>query len=135
MENELAKKIADILKETGELLRKSPEGQAIVARQSIGKIEGLSKESDNPHLIYLSYFLDLYVDDVWSNFAVDSSYREEIKDEDVIIVLSRMGDGFVKIGEYLIAEDYHGCYNVYVKLVYGYLEYIKYIQKRLSGVV
>lgn len=133
MENELTKELADILKETGELLRGSPEEQAVVARQSVRRIEELTKDSDNRHLIHLSYFLSVYVNDVWSNFAVDSSYREEIKDEDVRRVLSRIGDEFIKIGEYLIAEDYYGCYNVYVNLVYDYLKDIKYIQERLSG--
>lgn len=133
MENELAKELADILKETGELLRKSPEEEAIVLRQNIRRIEKLSEKSDNRHLVYLSYFLSLYVDDVWSNIAMDSSYRGEIKDEDVRRVLSRMGDEFVKIGEHLIAEDYDGCYNVYVNLVYSYLEAVKYMKRRLLG--
>jgi len=131
MGNKIAKEIADILKETGELIRKSPEEEAIVLRQNIRKIEKLSEESDNRHLVYLSYFLGLYVDDVWSNFAVDSSYRGEIQDEDVRRVISQIGNELIRIGKCLMTEDYYGCYNGYLDLVYIYLKDVENIKMRL----
>ncbi len=83
MSDKAIQKISDHLKETGESIKKCPEDYAVNLRDCIKKIEELIQESENWHLIYLSYFLNSYIEDVWSNIAVDSSYRDEIDDNDV----------------------------------------------------
>ena len=133
MRNDLNKQLAHILEETGELIKTNPEEHTVALRNSVKKIQQLTEKCEDPHLTYLSCFLSLYIDDVWSNIAVDSSYRDEIKDDDVRKILSQVGDEFAKLGEHLVKEDYHSCYDSYVRLVYRYLENVEHIKKRLEG--
>ena len=124
--------ISDLLEETGELIKECPEDNAVKLVDCIKKIEELIQESGSRNLIYLSYFLNSYIKDVWSNIAVDSSYRDEIDDEDVKEILLKIGDEFSKIGKHLKEEDYYGCYDSYVNLVCNYLDDVACIKEQLE---
>lgn len=124
--------ISDLLEETGESIKKCPEDNAVKLMDCIKRIEGLIQESESRNLVYLSYFLNSYIKDVWSNIAVDSSYRDEIDDDDVKEILLKIGDEFSEMSKHLKKEDYYGCYDSYVNLVCNYLDDVARIKEELE---
>jgi len=135
MENELIKRISETLVKTGKEIQKSPEEQGALLRNNVKFLQELAGGSDNPHLTYLSYFLGLYIDDVWCNIAMDSTSQNEITDNDVRLILTSIGHEFVLLGSYLSKEDYHHCYEVYVNLVHQYLQWIYHIKQKMGAIV
>ena len=135
MDNELIKKAAEILAKTGKKIQENPEEQGVSLRNTVKSLQELTSGCDNPHLIYLSYFLALYIDDVWCNIAMDSTSQNEITDENVRLILSFIGKEFVLLANHLSKEEYQRCYEVYVDLVDEYLQWIISIKEGMEVIV
>jgi len=128
MENKHVDKVSEILKEVGKLVEQSPEENTVKLRRSIKDIQTLTQESGNKHLIFLSYFLGVFIEDVWSNIAMDASYK--ISDEDIGNILSYIGTNFIRIGENIERREYYKCYNDYINLLHKYLDDIKRLKAK-----
>jgi len=129
MENRCIDEVSKILKEAGKLVVQKPEENTAELRQSVRSIEILVQESGNKHLLFLSYFLSFFIEDVWSNIAMDASYK--ISDDDIGSILSCIGTDFIKIGENLERREYYRCYDDYVNLLHTYFNSIKTIKGKI----
>ena len=133
MENRYVDNVSRILKEVGELVRQRPEEYTIELRQGVRNIETLVQESENKHLTFLSYFLGVFIEDVWSNVAMDATYK--ISDEHIRSILSYIGTIFIEIGGNLERREYYKCYDNYVLLLHKYLDDIKTVNAKIGELV
>lgn len=123
-----AENIGEILQKTGDLVMKNPTEYAYELRTTVEDIESLSKKSDNPQIKFASYFLTEYIDDIWCNLAVDSSYRDEVSDENIEEMLKYVGKKLKSLGINFKGEKFKACYDIYVDLVNHYMSLIKKIE-------
>ena len=130
MKNKDINKVSKILEEVGKMVRKDPEENTLQLRKGIKEIEIILQNSKNKHLIFLSYFLGFFIEDVWSNVAMDSSFK--INDEDIKDILYSVGGVFINISKHLKQEMYYECYDNYVNLLYNYLNLIESIKEKIS---
>ncbi len=131
----LIRAIAESLRETGSAIQQDPEGHGASLRHTVQSLQELLREHDDPHLMYLSYFLGLYVDDVWCNIAMDATSQSEISDDSVRAILSSIGEKFVVLAEHLSRANYQKCYGVYVDLVHSYLCWVNNIKKETEALI
>lgn len=130
METRHVDNVSKSLKEVGELVKQRPEEYTIELRQSVKNIETLAQESDNKHLTFLSYFLSVFIEDVWSNIAMDATYK--ISDVDIRRILSYIGTILIEIGGNLERREYYRCYDNYVHLLHDYLDDVKTINAKIG---
>ena len=130
MKNKDINKVSKILEEVGEMVRKDPEGNTLKLREGVKEIEIILQNAKNRHLMFLSYFLGFFIEDVWSNIAMDSSFK--IDDKDVTDILYSIGTVFINIGKHLEQERYYECYDNYVSLFYDYLSFIESIKEKIG---
>lgn len=130
METRCLEEVSKILIEVGKLVEQRPEENSVELRQIIKNIEAPIQETGNRHLIFLSYFLSFFIEDVWSNVAMDATYK--ISDRDIRAILSSIGANLVKIGEDLERKKYYECYEDYTNLLNIYLNDIGTIREKIG---
>lgn len=121
------------LRDAGEQVKQKPEDKAIELRSFIkNDLNTISKDLNDNNIIFISYFLNTYMEDVWSNFAVDSSYRPEITDDDVKEILASIGSKIIELADGIEAEDYYMCYTSLIGLVCEYLDQVNKIKRKIG---
>lgn len=121
--------ISDRLIKTGEALnQKLPENNAFLIYETIQFIEKNAKDIEDKDVIFMSYFLRVFFRDVWTNIAVESSYR--VDDNISREVLKKIGIEFKFLGECIKNKNYSECYKAYTRLIFSFLQTIRKIRDK-----
>jgi hypothetical protein len=112
----------------------NPEDRAVELIKCVDQLSKLSESTQNRNLIFLSYVLNYFIEDVWSNIGVDSSYRSEMEDDDVKRILSHIGEGFVRLSDDIQngGKGPYTCCTSLVELVSNYMGDIAYIKNKIE---
>lgn len=117
----------------GKKLKENPPENAALLRDFIRELRKCSAQSHDKDLIFLSYFFNSFIEDVWSNIAVDSSYREEISDEDKDVFLSRLGERIESLSVHLDNKDFTKCHETCVDMIDDYLKVVDEFETKIEG--
>ena len=83
-------------------------------------------------LIFFSYFFNIFIDDIWSNIAVDSSYREEISDEEKDLFLSGLGEKIEKLAISIQDNNFSKCHSICADMIEAYLKVIEQFERKIE---
>lgn len=99
----------------------------------IPKLEKKSKELRDRDLIFISYFLNTLIEDIWSNIAVDSSYREEISDDEKDRFLSDFGENIENLAVSIKEKDFSKCHETCGDMIVNYLEVVEVFERKIEN--
>jgi len=117
----------------GKNLKDETSENAALLIKFIQKLERISKELYDRDLIFISYFLNTLIEDIWSNIAVDSSYREEISDDEKDIFLSGLGEQIEKLAISITENDFSKCHETCGDMIEGYLKVVEVFETKIEN--
>ena len=116
----------------GKNLKDEKSENAALLIKFIQKLERISKELNDRDLIFISYFLNTLIEDIWSNIAVDSSYREEVSDDEKDLFLSGLGEQIEKLAISIKEKDFSKCHETCGDMIEGYLKVVEVFETKIE---
>ena len=97
------------------------------------EVTTLSYGTKDKNLLFFSYFFNSFLEDIFCNIAVDSSYREEISDDDKDDLLKKLGKGLEELAKQYKKKDFAKCHETYASLVEDYLKIMRKFEERIES--
>lgn len=128
-DKELVCLVTELLENAGDILES--EKNPVLLRLLTWKLGELTKSSTDKRLVYLSQFLDGYINDIWRNMAIELTYEVSGEGEKIFrALLQEIGEKLKqKISEYLFEDKDLEYYEEIANLYTIYLSKLEELSK------
>ena len=134
-DKELVCILSELLENAGDILAREPENSAIL-RVLTSRIGVLTKSSTDKRLLYLSQFLEGYVDDIWRNMAIELTYESRGVAEKIFrALIQETGEKLIEISNCLFEDKNLEFYEKISDLYVSYLSKLEELTKLKGAII